>query len=222
MVPGSGFVLVRVRFGVRGSGFGVQGSARDLPSFGMVAQRYQELDCWQLSNDFKRRVYAFIAKPPASKDFEFCKQIRGSARGAPRTISEGFGRFRPKEFARYLEFARASLIETQNHLDDALDSGYITKEVHHELFKLANRAIGAATRLKQYLKTCKEHRPGREPREREPQTPNREPRPRTKNPQPKQEQNGEPRTTGNQTRTNPRTPNQERTLNQEPGTPNPV
>ena len=93
----------------------------------MIAQRYQDLDCWQLSNDLKLRVYAFIAKPPASKDLEFSDQIRRSARGAPRTIAEGFGRFRPKEFARYLEFARASLIETQNHLGDARDF-----EVHHD------------------------------------------------------------------------------------------
>ena len=59
MVPGSGFV--------RGSGFGAP-LASDFP---MIAQRYQDLDCWQLSNDLKLRVYAFIAKPPASKDFEF-------------------------------------------------------------------------------------------------------------------------------------------------------
>jgi four helix bundle protein len=154
---------------------------------GMVARHYRELVCWQLSNELKRRVYAFIAKPPASKDFEFCKQIRGSARGAPRTISEGFGRFRPPEFARYLEFARASLLETQNHLDDALDADYITTDLHHELFKLADRAIGATTKLQQYLKTCKE--PPRNPRERrtpggnsEPRTKSREPR--TKNLEP--------------------------------------
>jgi four helix bundle protein len=146
----------------------------------MIAQRYQDLDCWQLSNDLKLRVYAFIAKPPASKDFEFCDQIRRSARGAPRTISEGFGRFRPKEFARYLEFARASLIETQNHLGDAQDSKYITKEEHDELFTLADRAIGASTRLMQYLKTCNEWPGSGKPRTKNRGTKN----PRTQNPEP--------------------------------------
>ena len=163
----------------------------------MVARHYRELVCWQLSNDLKRRVYAFIAKPPASRDFEFCKQIRGSARGAPRTISEGFGRFRPPEFARYLEFARASLIETQNHLDDALDSEYLTAELHGELFKLADRAIGATTRLQQYLQNCKEP-PRRRAGNSEPLTGNAEPRtgnpePRTENPEPRTK-NPEPRT----------------------------
>jgi len=162
----------------------------------MVARHYRELVCWQLSNELKRRVYVFIAKPPASKDFEFCKQIRGSARGAPRTISEGFGRFRPPEFARYLEFARASLLETQNHLDDAPDADYITTDLHHELFKLADRAIGATTKLQQYLQSCKEpssRRPGErktprgnlEPRTRNPEPRTRNPEPRTKNPEPR-------------------------------------
>jgi four helix bundle protein len=146
----------------------------------MIAHRYEDLDCWQLSNELKQRVYAFIATPPASKDFEFCDQIRDSARGAPRTIAEGFGRFRPKEFARYMEFARASLMETQNHLGDALDSKYITTEEHAALFKLADRAIGASTRLHQYLKTCKQWPGTRNPRTPNPRTKN----PRTKNPEP--------------------------------------
>jgi len=179
----------------------------------MVARHYRELVCWQLSNELKRRVYAFIAKPPASKDFEFCKQIRGSARGAPRTISEGFGRFRPPEFARYLEFARASLIETQNHLDDALDNEYITTETHHDLFKLADRAIGATTRLQQYLNACKE--PPRQGRE--PSTPNGNLKPRTENQRPRTENQG-PRTENQ----GPRTKNpQPKTKNAEPGTQNP-
>ena len=122
----------------------------------MVARHYRELICWQLSNDLKRRVYAFTARLPASKDFEFCKQIRGSARGAPRTIAEGFGRFRPGDFARYLEFARASLMETQNHLDDALDSCFVTQEEYEDMYRLADRATGATTRLHQYLTRCKE------------------------------------------------------------------
>jgi len=55
----------------------------------MIAQRYQDLDCWQLSNDLKLRVYAFIAKPPASKDFGFCDQIRHAGPSAPSVQARG-------------------------------------------------------------------------------------------------------------------------------------
>lgn len=97
-------------------------------------------------------MYAIIAVPPAKNDFKFCDQIRDSARGGPRAIAEGFGRFRPTEFARYLEFARASLMETQSHIDDALDSSYVSETEHDELVLLADRAIGATTNLHRYLR----------------------------------------------------------------------
>ena len=150
--------------------------------------------------------------PRVARDLEFCRQIRGSARGAPRTISEGFGRFRPADFARYLEYAHGSLNETQNHLDDALDCEYLTREEHHALYALADRAIGATTKLHAYLESCK--RPPRrrqrkletfalrgddlasKPRTR---TPNPNPEPRTPNPEPRTP-NPEPRTPN---RTNP-------------------
>jgi four helix bundle protein len=127
----------------------------------MGARTYRELICWQLANELKRRVYAFTAVPLVAQDFEFCRHIRGSARGGPRTIAEGFGRFRPADFARYLEFARGSLTETQNHLDDALDCSYVTTADHKDLYALADRAIGATTKLHTYLETCK-HPPRRD------------------------------------------------------------
>jgi four helix bundle protein len=155
----------------------------------MAARRYQDLDCWQLSNELKRRVYTFIALRPASLDLKFCNQIRDSARGAPRTIAEGFGRFRPTEFARYLEFARSSLMETQNHLGDALDCAYINAIEHDALFELADRAIGATTKLLQYLRACGPKGTSN------PTTPNGEPgTPRTKNPRTRNLRTKNPRT----------------------------
>ena len=110
----------------------------------MIAQRYENLDCWQLSNELKQRVYAFIATPPASKDSD--SAIRSGAQPvARRDDRRGSADSGPRRLARYLEFARASLMETQNHLGDALDSKYITTEEHAALFKLADRAIGAST-----------------------------------------------------------------------------
>ena len=84
--------------------------------------------------------YAFTAKPEVAKDFKYCDQIRDSARSGPRTIAEGFGRFRPADFARYLEFARGSLTETHNHLFDGHDLKYLSREECSELCQLCDRA----------------------------------------------------------------------------------
>jgi four helix bundle protein len=118
----------------------------------MIVRRFQDLECWQLSVKVKRAVYEIIARPNVAKDFKFCDQIRESARSAPSNISEGFGRFRPAENARFCEFAKSSLTETDNHLLDALDCQYVTQAEWEKLSKLVDRAIGATTKYILYLK----------------------------------------------------------------------
>ena len=112
-----------------------------------MVRDFRQLLCWQLSHELKCEVLAFTATPPASRDGRFCDQIRDSAAGAPRNIAEGFGRFRPGDFARFLEYARASLMETQNHLIDARDRRYLEDPLYSRLFNLAGSALRTTTKL---------------------------------------------------------------------------
>jgi four helix bundle protein len=126
---------------------------------GMIARRYEDLDAWQLANELKEEVYALIKDGPASRDFEFRDQIRGSAASTTRNIAEGFGRFRPKEFAKFMEYATASVMETQVSLNDGVDRGYFTPQRVARALKLAQRTIQVSKRLIIYLKTCKPRNP---------------------------------------------------------------
>ena len=113
----------------------------------MGVRDFRELVCWQLSYELKCEVLAFIENGPASKDFKYRDQIKDSAFSAPSNIAEGFGRFRPGDFARYLEIARASLIETRNHLIDGRDRGYLANPLYSRLQNLARAASNATTKL---------------------------------------------------------------------------
>jgi hypothetical protein len=62
-------------------------------------------------------------------------------------IAEGFGRLRPGDFARFLEIARASLVETRNHLVDGRDRGYLAEPLYSRLQNLARAASNATTKL---------------------------------------------------------------------------
>ena len=108
---------------------------------------FRELVCWQLSYELKCEVLAFIENGPASKDLKYRDQLKDSASSAPRNIAEGFGRFRPGDFARFLEIARASLIETRNHLIDGRDRGYLANPLYSRLQNLARAASNATTKL---------------------------------------------------------------------------
>jgi four helix bundle protein len=125
------------------------------------AKRYEDLICWQLSYELQEAVFAKTSNPPALKDVNFCNQIRESSRSATRNIAEGFGRFSPAEFRRFLRIARGSLTETHNHLRDGHDRKYFDDETYERLSKLTARAAKATGRLMNYLETCRNDRPSR-------------------------------------------------------------
>src|SRR5262245_28151465 len=108
---------------------------------------FRDLVCWQLSEELKCEVLAFTGAEQVANDFRFCNQIRDSAASAPRNIAEGFGRFTPGEFAQYLKWARASLMETMNSLIDASDRGYVAPAGYQRLMNLARAAIRTTTKL---------------------------------------------------------------------------
>jgi four helix bundle protein len=115
--------------------------------------RYEDIVAWQLADELKREVFALTATGPPARDFKFRDQIRDSSASATRNIAEGFGRFRPADFARFLEFARGSLTETHNSLRDGRDRGYFTDTDCDRLSRLAARAAKATTRLILYLRS---------------------------------------------------------------------
>jgi four helix bundle protein len=112
----------------------------------MGARDFRELIAWQLSYELKCEVLAFTANGPAAKDFKYRDQIRDSSSSAPSNIAEGFGRFRPGDFARFLEIAVASLKETQNHLIDGLDRGYLANPLYSRQ-NLTRAALKSTTNL---------------------------------------------------------------------------
>jgi len=120
---------------------------------GMGVRRYQDLLAWQLADELKKKVYELVDNSPARDDRRFCEQIKASASSAPSNIAEGFAYYRHAEFARYVRIAKASENETHNHLGDGVDRHHWSPREAKAAQDLADRAIGAATRLLQYLMT---------------------------------------------------------------------
>jgi four helix bundle protein len=82
----------------------------------MGVRNFRDLVAWQLCYELKCEVFAFTATGAASKDFKYRDQIRSSSASTHTNIAEGFGRFRPRDFARVLEYARASLYSRLSNL----------------------------------------------------------------------------------------------------------
>ena len=152
-------------------------------------KRPEDFDVWKLAWELKRRVFAFTAASPASGDRRFCDDIRRTARSGPDLVAEGYYRFNPREFHRFLNDAKASLGEVRNQLLHAKDERFVSDADFLEMLSLADRAIGAANALQAYLRSCPSKR---DHRARRPSIP-ANPEPRTKNQHPAP-QHPEPRT----------------------------
>jgi four helix bundle protein len=118
----------------------------------MGVSRYKDLECWQLANELKLQVYALVNNSPARRDLKFRDQIFDSARSGPRNIAEGFARYHHPEFAHLLGVAKASIVETHNHIGDGYDLGYWTANERDRIEALADRAANATTGLINHLR----------------------------------------------------------------------
>ena len=117
------------------------------------ARRYQDLVCWQLADELEQLVFELTATGPASKDFKFRDQIRDSSSSVTRNMAEGFGRFWPREHARFLRIAKASLMETHNSARAGLKKGYFTSTDTDRMQLLCGRSGKAALGLIKYLES---------------------------------------------------------------------
>ena len=125
----------------------------------MIAKRYEELEAWQIADELRREVYVLTEESSARTDFKFRDQFRDAVSSAARNIAEGFGRFRPPEFARFMEFSIASTMEVQDLVTDGLERKYFTLDTTKRVRHLTRRSLQISRALLRYLKRCRKHPP---------------------------------------------------------------
>lgn len=118
----------------------------------IMAKTFREMVAWQLAFELSERVNQLLQSGPAVRDFKFRDQLADSARSAPRNIAEGFGRFNPTEIAQFIDYARASLDETENHLRDGVASSYFPAETVGPMILILVRCRKALASWHSYLR----------------------------------------------------------------------
>ena len=118
-----------------------------------MAQTYRDLIVWQLARELRLQVIQMTARRSAPIDRDFVRDIRRSARSIASNTAEGHSRFRPTENHRFLEIAKASLAETEGHLDDGFENNYFTKTEYAAARLLIRRITPAMASLMRYLRS---------------------------------------------------------------------
>jgi four helix bundle protein len=162
-------------------------------------RRFTQLRAWQACNTYKNAIYRLCENGGLSRDLRRRSQLEEAVKGPTDHVAEGFGRFNPADFARFVVMARSSLMESQNQLLDAVDRGYITEEVRRDHDVLAEAALQETTGLLEYLQSPDALRNARRARERRIASRPERRSHRTSKPEPSEPEAGtelEPRTEG--------------------------
>ena len=76
----------------------------------------RDLLVWQRAMDLVEICYRLTANFPQEEKFGLKSQIRRASTSIPANIAEGFGRWNPADFARFISIASGSLRELETHL----------------------------------------------------------------------------------------------------------
>jgi len=136
----------------------------------MSVNRYIDLVVWQLANEFKQRILELVQSSSAARrNFKFVEQIESAASAGTKHITEGFLRFNPREFCRFLDYAISSVGEAEDWVRDGIDRGYFAPDDCDPVFRLARRVSKGAIRLKaaqvRYIQKQKEQKQKLGPRD---------------------------------------------------------
>jgi four helix bundle protein len=120
----------------------------------VAVRTYRDFEAWKLASEVKRRVLVATASAQWNGHFWLRDQLRRSASSACANIAEGFGRYRPREFARFLSIAKGSLNELVEHVSDAELLGLMSSADAASLVHTTRRADRTVTRLIKYLRSA--------------------------------------------------------------------
>ena len=122
---------------------------------GMAGVRnHEELHAWKLSEQVEMRVREILRRPELRRDFTLWGQLKRASESPCPNIAEGFSRYLPRDFARFIRIAKGSLSEVIVHMTRARAKGLTGDEETTEIVRLAGRARRAATGLVRYLETA--------------------------------------------------------------------
>ena len=87
--------------------------------------RFEKLEVWQSARALARLVYSLTDSFPTREQFGLTSQIRRAAVSIGANIAEGSGKNSDRDFARFLEQAYGSAMETASLLQLAVDLGFL-------------------------------------------------------------------------------------------------
>lgn len=114
--------------------------------------RFEKLEVWQSARALAKLVYSLSDSFPQREKFGLTSQLRRAVISIGANIAEGSGKNSDRDFARFLEQAYGSAMESASLIMLAIDLGYLkaqsTSEVLEQIHGLSNQIAALNRSLK--------------------------------------------------------------------------
>ena len=114
--------------------------------------RFEKLDVWKKAVEYADIVYSVTRTFPAEERFGLTTQLRRSAVSVSSNIAEGTSRASDMDFARFIEIAYGSLLESVSEMEIAKRQGFLSDEVSNKAYKRAQTLARMLSGLRRTLK----------------------------------------------------------------------
>lgn len=121
----------------------------------MLELSHKKLDVWNKSIELVTEVYKLTLKFPSQEQYSLTSQIRRAAISVPSNISEGNARSSKLETLRFLDIARASLVELDTQIEIALRLNYLTSTDIESVSEITNHTFAMLSKFIQKIKNDK-------------------------------------------------------------------
>ena len=116
----------------------------------MAVSHYRDLIAWQLAQEFKEDIVRLVkSSPAASANLRYRDQLLDAAMSVTANLTEGFLRYSPGDFRRFIGYSIASLGEAEVRLKDGILLGDFNESDCARAFTLAKRCLTPCVRLRQ-------------------------------------------------------------------------
>lgn len=108
-----------------------------------LIRTHKDLKVYKLAFESAMGIFEMTKSFPKEEKYSLTDQIRRSSRSVSTNIVEAFRKRRyPKSFISKLSDSEGEAAETQVWLEFSKECGYITKDVHEELYKKYDWILG--------------------------------------------------------------------------------
>jgi four helix bundle protein len=113
---------------------------------------FRKLRVWQAAQEMAVEAYRVTARMRGARSAALRDQLNRAAMSVPTNIVEGSAHASPREFARYVQIALASVSELEGHIQLARDLGMIPEQ---DFTALLGRIVDVRKMLHGLLKKLK-------------------------------------------------------------------